>query len=131
MAVQRGTVVSASGTHRVLIVGRGRHADVRLNHPSVSRMHLELVLGAGGEVHVADRSSANGTWVLADDVWERVTSRQVVPDDRVRLGTLAVTVGELISRVPNPAREEGKRVEDSLPAGRVRRNPETGEVIPG
>ena len=131
MAVPRGRVVSAAGKHRVLIFGRGRQADIRLNHPSISRFHGELVLGAGGEIHLADRSSANGIWILAEGVWERVTSREVGPDDRVRLGTLEVTVGELISRVPERRNREDKRVEKDLPAGRVRRNRETGEVIPG
>lgn len=130
--------------HRVLIVGRGRQADIRLNHPSVSRLHLELVLGSGGELYVADRSSRNGTRVREDSGWRSVRAQQVSPADRLQLGDLTITVEELLRRAPPEQAELGRRTEGGggrrsgtdpdpdpdLPSGKVRRNPETGEVVP-
>ena len=128
--------------HRVLIVGRGRQADIRLDQPSVSRLHLELVLGAGGEIHAADRSSRNGTRVWAEGEWKTLTAKQVLPRDRLQLGDLTITVEELLRQAPPERADIGRRTEGGagarpaadpdpdLPPGKVRRNPETGEVIP-
>lgn len=129
--------------HRVLIVGRGREADIRLNHRTVSRLHLELVLGAGGELHVADRSSRNGTRVSSDGKWQPLTAKSVSPADRLQLGDLEITVEDLVQRAPPERVDTGPRADGSaggrrepeldpdLPHGPVRRNPETGEVIRG
>ena len=134
--------MTAAGGHRVLMVGRGKRADIRLDHRSVSRLHLELVLGEGGEIHAADRSSRNGTRVRTDGAWQSLLAQSVSASDRLQLGSLEVTVEELLRRAP-PALAEtggptdrgkgGERDRDpdpDLPSGKVRRNPETGEVVP-
>ena len=107
-------------------------------------MHAELVVGDNGLLHVADRSSANGTWIDVDRRWERVTQRSVTQHDRVRLGSYVVAVSELLRRAPRrdgvdggahtgnrggPTDSGNRRDTNDLPEGRVRRNPETGEVI--
>ena len=126
----------------MLIVGRGRPADIRLDDPSVSRLHAELVVSDGGAIHVADRSSANGTWIETDGQWERIAQRAVVLGDRLRLGDVEIAVSELgascsgrtrTRALPREgqaaARVAGRRSGDGLPKGPVRRNPGTGEVI--
>ena len=77
--------------HQVLIVGRSRRADIRLRDLSVSRQHAELVVGSDGTLHIADRSSANGTWIEAEGRWQRLRQRTVAADDRLRLGNLEIT----------------------------------------
>jgi DNA-binding NtrC family response regulator len=52
------------------VLGRGASADIRIDHPSVSRAHLRLSVGA--HVLVEDLGSANGTW-LAGRRLERQT----------------------------------------------------------
>lgn len=124
----------------MLVVGRGRRADIRVGDKSVSRLHAELVLGGDGTLQVADRSSANGTWIEADGRWRRITQRTVTSADRLRLGDVEIEIKELLRGVPRWAagstgnRDEesgrsGKGNTDGLPRGPVRRNPETGEVI--
>lgn len=127
----------------MLIVGRGREADIRLNHRTVSRLHLELVLGAGGEIHVADRSSRNGTRVSSDGEWQTLTAKPVSLSDRLQLGDLEITVEDLLQRAPPERVDTGRRTDvgaggrpdaepdPDLPSGKVRRNPETGEVVRG
>lgn len=142
MALRRYEVRAEVKKHRVLIVGRGREADIRLNHRTVSRLHLELVLGAGGEIHLADRSSRNGTRVRADGEWRSLRAQRVSPSDRLQLGDLEITVEELLRRAPSERDNTGRGVDPGaggrpgadldldLPSGKVRRNPETGEVVP-
>ena len=125
---------------RMFIVGRGRRADIRLGDTSVSRLHAELVIADDGAIHVADRSSANGTWIQVNGRWERITQRTVVPDDCLRLGSFRVTVSELVRRASTRKRIDGageesvaaddaRRPDDDLPRGPVRRDPRTGEVV--
>lgn len=55
----------AGGVHRLhgrqIRVGRSSEADVPLDDPDVSRLHLALRLGAEGEVTVRDLGSTNGS----------------------------------------------------------------------
>jgi len=60
-------------------IGRTRDADLRLDHPSISRCHFRLTVGSGA-CTVEDLGSANGTWV----------------EGRAVSGPTAVRPGELI-----------------------------------
>lgn len=55
----------AGGVHRLhgrqVRVGRSSEADVPLDDPDVSRLHLSLQLAADGTVTVHDLGSTNGT----------------------------------------------------------------------
>ncbi len=84
-----GDVVSLTG--EVTIVGRGRAVDVRLNDPSVSRLHAEIVR-RGPYVYVADLGlSRNGTRVNG-----RPVGRRVLEDgDVVAFGAARCRVGGL------------------------------------
>ena len=133
--------------HRLLTIGRSPKADIRLQDRSVSRLHAEFIVAARGTLHLADRSSANGTWVEAGGAWKRIRQRIVRPSDRLRFGRTTLTAAELLSRISErvedragargsdrkaavrpPGSTTGAR-DDELPQGRVRRNPLTGEVV--
>ena len=110
-------------------------------------MHAELVVAARGVLHLADRSSANGTWYEAGGDWMPIRQRIVLSSDRLRFGQAEITVAELLNRIPErPENPGGTRLtnreaaspsrgrtpgipDDELPRGRVRRNPLTGEVV--
>src|SRR5262245_21559081 len=55
-----GTVFEPSGDR--IVVGTHETADVRLDDPTVSRFHCEILLDAG-RCFILDRSSSNGTQV--------------------------------------------------------------------
>ena len=133
--------------HRLLTIGRSPKADIRLHDRSVSRLHAEFIVAARGTLYLADRSSANGTWVEAGGAWKRIRKRTVRPSERLRFGRAELTAAELLSRIPErpedragtrgsnrkaavrpPGSTTGAR-DDELPSGRVRRNPLTGEVV--
>ncbi len=138
MAIQSYGIRLEQKKHRVLIVGRGREADLRLANRTVSRLHLELVLGAGGEIHVADRSSRNGTRMWSDGRWKPLTATPVSLSDRLQLGDLEITVADLLQRALPDRVDDGRGIDRAadpdpdpdLPHGKVRRHPETGKVIP-
>jgi putative peptide zinc metalloprotease protein len=63
-------------------IGRSRESDVRLDDPSVSRVHARLRLD-GAVATIEDAGSRYGTWVDG----HRVTGREVLADGaRVRVG---------------------------------------------
>lgn len=138
MAPNDLTMIRRSGHHRVLLVGRSQQADIRLRHASVSRLHLELVLSADGDLHIADRSSRNGTWRRTGSGWEKIAQTAGHAEDRLRLGDYEITVAELIRRAsPPPTRNRQpsfpkttRNRDRDLPTGKVRRNPKTGDVRP-
>ncbi|WP_030271984.1 FtsK/SpoIIIE domain-containing protein [Streptomyces sp. NRRL B-24484] len=77
----------AGGVHRLhgeeISVGRSSEADVPLDDPDVSRLHLALHL-ADGTVSVRDLDSTNGT--LLDGRWLRGDSAELPDGGLVRLG---------------------------------------------
>jgi pSer/pThr/pTyr-binding forkhead associated (FHA) protein len=50
-------------SQRRLIVGRGEECDISINHPSVSRVHAEIIPFGDGRYEVRDLQSANGVRV--------------------------------------------------------------------
>jgi hypothetical protein len=87
---ESGEVVSLRG--EVTTVGRGRGVDIRLEDPSVSRLHAELVR-RGPYVYVTDLGlSRNGTRVNG-----RPIARRVLDDgDVLSFGTARCRIGGLV-----------------------------------
>ncbi len=69
-----------------VLVGRSHRCDVVLEHPTVSRRHLELRPAGPGEWLALDVGSLNGTW--RDD--RRVGRAIVVPGDELWLGSCPI-----------------------------------------
>jgi serine/threonine protein kinase len=67
--------------HAVLVVGRGEDCDLRLNDPSVSRVHARITL-LDGRVYLEDAGSRWGTLVNGIPT----ESRELTPGDRVEIG---------------------------------------------
>ena len=65
----------------VLVVGRGEDCDLRLNDPSVSRVHARITL-LDGRVYLEDAGSRWGTLVNGIPT----ESRELCPGDRVEIG---------------------------------------------
>jgi len=79
--VSKGKVVR--GASKRIVIGRSRMADVRVDHPTVSRSHALLYhSGEEGGWILEDRGSANGTAV--DGVM--VTRALLAGGERVRVG---------------------------------------------
>jgi DNA-binding NtrC family response regulator len=64
------------------VVGSGPNAGIKLDDPSVSRLHMELARD-GREVRVRDLGSKNGTWLGGS----RVSEAWLVPGARIRIGS--------------------------------------------
>jgi hypothetical protein len=88
-------------TDKLLHLGRGFAADLRIEHPQVSRSHA-IVVRYGRHARVLDDRSANGTWVNG----RRIVATTLAEGDVIRLGPVAfryVTVGL------TPSREDRRR----------------------
>jgi S-DNA-T family DNA segregation ATPase FtsK/SpoIIIE len=67
------------------VLGRAPGCDIVLDHPTVSKRHAQLLVGAAGDVTIADLGSHNGTWVGGLPVVEPIA---LVYGEPVRLGAL-------------------------------------------
>jgi two-component system response regulator AtoC len=72
-----------------LLIGRSPEADVRVEHPSVSREHAALHVGA--ELRIEDLGSANGTRVRETPLASGAPV-EIYPDDVVDLGAVLLVV---------------------------------------
>lgn len=75
-------------------IGRAAGNAVRMDDPSVSRLHCSLSLRSGGVVVIADVGSANGTYVN-EDLLGRDEARSLSTGDRVGVGDFKLTVSEI------------------------------------
>ena len=98
------TGVVASLTGEITTVGRGQAVDVRIDDPSVSRLHAELIR-RGPYVYVADLGlSRHGTRVNG-----RPVGRRVLDDgDVITFGTVRCRIGGLIVE-EFPSEEQARR----------------------
>jgi S-DNA-T family DNA segregation ATPase FtsK/SpoIIIE len=69
------------------VLGRGPGCDIELDHPTVSKRHAQLTVGAGPtDVTIADLGSHNGTWVGGLPVVKPIPLD--IPSEVVRFGAL-------------------------------------------
>ncbi|MFB6892290.1 FtsK/SpoIIIE domain-containing protein [Kitasatospora sp. NPDC056327] len=108
----------AGGVHRLhgreIRIGRSGEADVPVDDPDVSRLHLALHLGTDGTVTVRDLGSTNGTSVDGRIV------PPVRPEEAVPLeGTALLRIGETTLQVTAPENRDGTGapVRAALPDG--------------
>ncbi|MER5351531.1 FtsK/SpoIIIE domain-containing protein [Kitasatospora sp. NPDC002551] len=108
----------AGGVHRLhgreIRVGRSGEADVPVDDPDVSRLHLALHLAEDGTVTVRDLGSTNGTTVDGRIV-PPGAPEEAVPLD----GTALLRIGETTLRVtaPDPRDTSGAPGRAALPDG--------------
>ena len=105
----------------------------------MSRLHAELVRGKDGTWYLTDRNSTGGTYLHSRGEWVPVKQGFVRAEDRVMLGAYACGMDELLRRIPDGAKASpaadgaeqgsGTPVRDDLPAGPVRRDPVTGDIL--
>ncbi len=75
-------------------VGRAAGNAVRIDDPSVSRLHCSITLRSGGVVLVADVGSANGSYVN-EQLLGRDEARTLNKGDVVGVGDFRLTVSEI------------------------------------
>jgi len=94
-----------------VVVGRGSQCDVKIDHPSMSRRHLQLVLTDDG-VRAIDLGSANGTSLRGARLPANVAV-EISANDALAAGDLTLVVQEVrparaaVSAPAAPARASG------------------------
>ena len=120
-------------------IGRRSDMDIRIDDPTVSRIHAELVVTANGAFYLTDCNSSGGTYVARNGEWIRITQDFISATDAILLGRYQTTAPQLTAIIPQgtqPQKTDGYSSEektplpkDDLPEGPVRRKIETGEII--
>ncbi len=70
-------------------IGRGSFSDLLIDHASVSNVHCEVVVEAGG-MTVRDLGSTNGTYVDG----RRIRQAGIQPGQRLTVGTVEIAIEE-------------------------------------
>lgn len=122
-------------------IGRDeRLSDIVLADPTISKMHAELVVTGEGHCYLTDCGSTNGTFRASGGDWEKIRQSYVEFDEPLRIGSYETTVRILLEALPHSA--QGKAVDSEsggggagtprpfFPKGKLRRNPQTGELEP-
>lgn len=124
---------------RTWIVGREPGCDVVLDDASVSRRHAEVVRLPDGRLHVTDRATTNGTFILRGGDWQAVRQTFLGPADQVRFGDCRLAADRLGALCPAaggaPAGGSPPRPPEDLPeeetlddSKELIADPETGEI---
>lgn len=126
-------------------IGRGEQADIQIAHNSVSRSHAEMIVTTDGRCYLTDCASRGGTRREKNGEWVPVTQDFVSLTDALLLGRYQTSVKQLLAlaaqgkgrkTVPEDGNHPGSgasqrgAAEDDRPRGRVRRDEETGDIIP-
>lgn len=107
------TLVLSSGVHRTAKIGRMPSAAIRLEDPSVARIHAVIEIGAQ-EATLVDMGTTAGT-LLGD---ERIQRTVLKHGDRIGLGetVLLVGIGEAAALAPEPEEPDPEPVAELEPA---------------
>jgi hypothetical protein len=86
-----------SETKRRFTIGRDRTCDIPIADNSVSGKHAELTYLPDGKLLLTDCKSTNGTFLLQPHGREqRIRQELVSPMDRIKLGTVAIPVRDIL-----------------------------------
>jgi len=102
------------------VVGRGSHADINLEDPSVSTTHAELVR-KGGVVRVKDLNATNGTFINSSRINGEADARE---GDLITFGQSAFELRNF-SLVEPPPEVERTQIVSSSPAPSASPGPST------
>ena len=113
-------------------IGRSSAADIHIGDSSVSRIHAELIVTREGSYYLTDCGSGGGSFIAHDGDWAPIQQQYIGARDNVLLGRYQTTAQQLIAMQKDPQGNSAEQTQspvDDLPAGPVRRNIETGEII--
>jgi len=87
---------AGAGRPEARTIGRSPDCSLRLETPSVSRLHASVEVTADGYLAVHDRDSSNGTWLHRNGRWVRARRIILGTRDRVRFGDEEVALERLV-----------------------------------
>lgn len=120
---------------KTFIIGRSAKSDIRIARDTVSGRHAELVVTDDGRYYLTDLNSTGGTFVAdpqpaGGTPWKRITQAYIQPGQAILLADYETSIGALLAVLPPPPRPVDPPPAPPKPTGgRVRRNPQTGEII--
>jgi len=83
---------------KLIRIGRSDFNEARLDDPTVSRRHAEMVVLADGRLFLTDCMSTGGTHVSLNGQWSPIRQAFVEPGDQIRFGNVATTASSIATR---------------------------------
>lgn len=103
-------------------IGRSRNGDLVLDHPQVSRLHVEVTVD-GASVRVEDKNSQNGTRIdgrpITAATWSPGEALQIGPFSLKYAWVAPAYEATRVDLDPAPARAEAPRAEPEVAGGRA------------
>jgi hypothetical protein len=108
---------------KTYLIGRSPKADIVIapTEYSVDDIHLELVERMPNQYDVFDCDSHNGTFRKRGGRWLPIQQGCITLDERILLGKYPTTVRQLLALRQHPMKKN---------CARIKRDPETGEILP-
>ena len=80
---------------RLVRIGRSEFNEARLDDPTVSRRHAEMIVLADGRLFVTDCMSTGGTHVNVNGQWSPIRQTYVEPNSQLRFGNVVMMANEI------------------------------------
>lgn len=107
-------------------IGRGKSADIVIDHESVSRLHAELTVTSSGKYYLVDRNSSLGTCIIRENQAHRIECDYLHPGDQVVLGECKLKLDSLLAMMPDHMPSEPHFKQMTI---NPKRHRSTGEII--
>lgn len=82
---------------RLVRVGRSEICDIRLDDPTVSRRHAEVILCDDGALFVTDCASTSGSFVFTGNQWAPLRQSFVDHGGWLKFGNVEIAAADLQS----------------------------------
>ena len=111
-------------------VGRSSQADICVNDPSISRIHMEITITSGGRYFCADHRSSHGTFFNKNGEWKPLKQGYIDGADSLVLGTKKIKFSSIINSPAVASFSKQKDVNEDVEPMSFKpiRNSATGEI---
>lgn len=111
-------------------VGRSSQADICVNGPSISRIHMEITITSGGRYFCADHGSSHGTFFKKNGEWKPLKQGYIDGADSLVLGTKKIKFSSIINSPAVASFSKQKDVNEDVEPMSFKpiRNSATGEI---
>ena len=127
----RKVMTSSNDSEDIRQVGRSGECDLALDDLSVSGIHARVKITPEGFISIRDLESGQGTHLHRNGHWVRIRKIILGAGDRIRFGTVEVSLDRLLALFGERTRVRLRQDELARSRevfARPRRNPVTGKI---
>lgn len=114
---------------RTYSIGRQKNCDLRIEHDSISRKHLEITVTADNKVFAVDCATTSGTFIYQKQQWRTFTQGYLKHEDKIAMGKKKITVQQILKQITQIKSDSAIEHKNFDPVSiKPRRNKNTGEI---